>query len=72
MPIDPFDEESLEVRFEHWLPMVQYATTWNGWSEQETLLQPEGHLHKHTYQEWNLLNDRDKQTLTGHSKAIVV
>ena len=36
-PIDAFDGESLEVKFDDWYPMLQRAATWNGWSEQETL-----------------------------------
>ena len=45
-PIDAFDGESLEVKFDDWYPMLQRAATWNGWSEQETLIQLAGHLRK--------------------------
>ena len=36
-PIDPFDGESVDVRFDNWFPMVECAATWNGWSEEDSL-----------------------------------
>lgn len=45
-PIDSFDGENVEVRFDDWFPMLQRAATWNGWSEEETLIQLAGHLRK--------------------------
>ena len=33
-PIDPFDGESVDVRFDDWFPMLERAATWNGWSEE--------------------------------------
>ena len=69
-PIDSFDGESLEVRFDDWLPMLQRAATWNGWGEEETLLQLAGHLRKRALLEWNLLGDSEKKTLNSAVEAM--
>ena len=53
-PIDAFDGESLEVKSDDWYSMLQRAAAWNGWGEQETLLQLAGHLRKRALLEWNL------------------
>ena len=55
--------ESLEVKFYNWYPMLQRAATWNGWSEQETLIQLAGHLRKRALLEWNLLEENEKTSL---------
>ena len=38
-PIDSFDGESPDVLFEDWVPALQRAVDWNGWSEKELLIQ---------------------------------
>ncbi len=43
-PVDPFTGERPEERLDDWLPGLQRASQWNGWSEQELLLQLAGHL----------------------------
>ena len=69
-PMDSFAGESLEVRFDDWLPMLQRAATWNRWSEEETLLQLAGHLRKRALLEWNLLEDRERKTLSSAVEAM--
>ena len=43
-PIDPFTGENLEVIFNDWLMSLQRASTWNGWTEEELLIQLAGQL----------------------------
>ncbi len=43
-PVDPFTGENPEIRLEEWLPSLQRASTWNGWTEEELLLQLVGHV----------------------------
>ena len=62
-PIDAFDGESADVRFDDWYPMLQRATAWNGWGERETLLQLAGHLRKRALLEWNLLDEKERSSL---------
>ena len=69
-PIDSFDGENTDMRFDDCFPMLQRATTWYGWSEEETLLQLAGHLRRRALQEWNLLDSSDKTTLCAASTAL--
>lgn len=69
-PIDPFDGENVDVRFDDWLPMLQRAATWNDWSEEETLIQLAGHLRKRAFQEWNLLSSGNRQTLEAATTTL--
>ena len=38
-PVDSFSGESPDIPFEDWLPALQRAAEWNGWSKSETLIQ---------------------------------
>ena len=57
--------KSLWRKFDDWYPMLQRAATWNGWSEQETLIQLAGHLRKRALLEWNLLEEKEKTSLSS-------
>ena len=37
-PVDTFTGEDPELRFEDWLPALQRAAHWNGWSPDEQLI----------------------------------
>ena len=54
-PVDPFTGEQPDVLWEDWLSTFERASTWNGWSESEKLLQLAGHLRGKALQEWTLL-----------------
>ena len=69
-PIESFDGENVEVRFEDWIPTLQRAATWHGWSEEETLIQLAGHMRKRALQELNLLNSSNRQTLEAAAAAL--
>ena len=51
-PVDFFNGEQLEVRLEDWLPTLERAVAWNGWSNEELLLQLAGHMRGKVLQEW--------------------
>ena len=60
-PVDPFSGETPDVIFDDWLPALQRAAAWNGWSDEEKLLQLAGHLRGRALQEWNLLQDSERE-----------
>ena len=63
-PVDPFTGENPEVHLDDWLPMLERAAEWNGWSGDDRLLQLAGHLRGRAFQEWNLLEAGDKASYT--------
>lgn len=60
--MEPFSGETLDIIFEDWIPALQRAATWNGWSDEEKLLQLAGHLRGRALQEWNILQDSERPT----------
>ena len=50
-PIDSFNGEDSEIRFDDWIPTLERAATWNGWTEDERLMQLAGHLCGRALQE---------------------
>ena len=69
-PVDSFTGENQEIRLDDWLPALERASTWNGWSEEERLMQLAGHLRGRALQEWNLLSDRDKGSYADAIQAL--
>lgn len=61
-PISVFTGEDVECQLEEWLPSLERASTWNGWSEEDKLIQLAGHLDGRALQEWNLMKVEDKNT----------
>ena len=43
-PVDAFTGESPDILWEDWIPTLERAAVWNGWSEEEMLFQLAGHL----------------------------
>ncbi len=66
-PVEAFTGEDPENRLEDWLPALTRAAQWNGWTPDEILMQLAGHLRGRARQEWNLLQDGDKDT---YEKAV--
>ena len=60
-PVDPFTGEGSELRLNDWLPYLERAATWNGWTDEERLMQFAGHLLGRALMEWNLLNEDEKK-----------
>ncbi len=69
-PVDPFTGENPEIRLEEWLPSLQRASTWNGWTEEELLLQLAGHLRGRVLQEWGLLDASGKETYSAAVESL--
>ena len=69
-PIDPFTADDPEITFDDWLPTLERAAIWNGWSEEETLMQLAGYLRNRALQEWNLLSQGDCNTLKAAVKTL--
>jgi len=46
------------------------AAYWNGWSEEETLIQLAGHVRGRALQEWGLLSTCEKESLQELTKAM--
>ena len=71
-PVDTFTGEDPELtcRFEDWLPALQRAARWNDWGPEEQLIQLADHLRRRAWQEWNLLDDEEKETFSDAVKAM--
>ena len=41
-PIDEFTGEDSRITFDDWLPILERAATWNGWTQDELLMQLAG------------------------------
>ena len=71
-PIDLFTAESIGNTFDDWLLTLERATTWNGWTADETLnqMQLSGHLKGRALQEWKLLTPDHKTSYQTAIKAL--
>ena len=54
-PIEFFTGEDPAITVDNWLPSLERASTWNGWSMSEKLMQLPGYLRGRALQEWRLL-----------------
>ena len=54
-PVNEFRGEDPECLLEDWLPSLEWASLWNGWSEEEQMIQLAGHLNGRALQEWDLI-----------------
>ena len=68
-PIDS-SKDSHEVLLDDWLPSLKRAATWNGWTEEEKLLQLAGYLKGRVFQEWQLIDDVEKRTFDLTVKSL--
>ena len=69
-PVDAFSGENDEIQLDDWLPALERASSWNGWSEGDQLLQLAGHLHGKALQEWGLIDESEKKTFPGAVNAL--
>ena len=69
-PVDAFTGENAEIRFEDWLPTLERAASWNGWSGDEQLMQLAGYLRGRALQEWNLLAVEDRATYEAATRVL--
>ena len=68
-PVDSFSGGSLDVFWEDWIPTLERAVLWNGWSDEE-LLQLAGHLWGKAQQEWALLPEDQKATFVRVTQSL--
>ena len=52
-----------------WLPSLKHAAEWNEWDNVETMIQLAGHLKGQALEEWELIEDSEKQ---GWNEAVKV
>ena len=69
-PFETFSGETKDVRLDDWLPSLKRASTWNGWTEEEDLLQLAGNLRGRALQEWNLLPEGEHLTFNSAVKSL--
>ena len=69
-PFETFSGESKDVRLDDWLLSLKRASLWNGWTEEEELIQLAGHLRGRALQEWNLLQEGERSTFDSGVKSL--
>ena len=55
---------------EDWLPSLERAAQWNGWSMQDRLIQLPGYLKDRALQEWHLLGREEQQSYSTAVSAL--
>ena len=60
-PIEFFTGEDACI-LDDWLPSLERASIWNGWSEEDKLMQLPGYLRGRALQEWHLLRRSEQQS----------
>ena len=69
-PVAQFSGEDLECQLDDWLPSLERASVWNGWTAEEKLLQLAGYLKGRSLQEYNLLRPEEKESFEGAVEAL--
>ena len=69
-PVEPFTGEKPDILWEDWISMFERAAVWNGWEEQDKLLQLAGHLRGKAQREWDMLEPASKVTFKVTTKAL--
>ena len=69
-PIQFFSGKDPAVTVDDWLPSLEPASAWNGWSVTEKLMQLPGYLKGRTLQEWSLLGPTVQQDYTAAIDAL--
>ena len=69
-PFDTFSGEDPEVCLDDWFPSLQRASTWNGWTEEEELMQLAGSLRGRALREWTLLPHSDSTNVRSGVEAL--
>ena len=64
-PVDSFSGDRQSLMFDDWLPTLERAAEWNGWTQPELLLQLAGHLRGRAFREWNLIPADDHKDDTA-------
>ena len=70
LPVEPFTGEKPDVLWEDWIPTFERAAVWNGWKEQDKLLQLAGHMRGTAQCEYDMLEPASKVTFKVTTKAL--
>ena len=68
-PIDFFSGENPAILLDDWVPRLERAAQWNGWTAQEKL---PGYLRGEALQEWHLLMNEDQPSYSTAIDALQV
>ena len=71
-PIDFFSGKNPAILLDDWVPSLERAAQWNGWTAQEKLIQFPGYLKGKALQEWHLLTNEDQQSYSTAIDALRV
>ena len=63
-PIEFFSGENPAIAVDDWLPSLEHASSWNGWSTSEKLMELPSYLKGRALQEWRLLSHSEQQDFT--------
>ncbi len=69
-PIEFFSGEDPAVLLDDWLPSLERASLWNGWSPKDKLMQSPGYLRGRALQEWRLLQSTEQQSYSPAIDAL--
>ena len=69
-PVDAFTGEEADLHLEDWLPTLERASSWNGWTQEELLMQFTGYLRGRALQEWNLLGPEERENYEAATQAL--
>jgi hypothetical protein len=69
-PIEVFSGEDPAILLDDWLPSLERASQWNGWSAEDKLMQLPGYLCGRALQEWWLLSSSEQDSYSSAIEAL--
>ena len=69
-PIEFFSGEDFSILLDDWLPSLERAATWNGWTPEDKLMQLPGYLKDRALQGWRLLPRSEQQSYLAEIEAL--
>ena len=69
-PIEFFSGEDPAILLDDWLPSLERASSWNGWSAEDQLMQLSGYLRGRALQEWRLLPSSEQKSYSVAIEAL--
>ena len=70
LPVGEFTGEDPDCNLDDWLPSLERAIVWNGWTEEEQVFQLAGHLKCRALQGWNLLEPDEKDSYSQGCQVV--
>ena len=69
-PIAFFSGDDPALLLDDWIPSLERAAQWNGWTSQEKLIQLPGYLMGRALQEWHLLTSDEQKSYSAALDAL--